>query len=270
MQRASAPAMQAEPAERLALLQRLEQLWRPMATPTERRGVRVQADRPVQVAAGLVGIAVALQGTDPKNEALYRNFRFGDPAEVASGRVQPAIGRRDPDAGEFGYENAKGWRMDDTSASGCKLVSQSSEAAQQKLGGLLGIQEEGDTRWKIGIVRRLKKFSGGQTELGIEIVAQHSLLIAPKPVASRDTGYSVDGIDVSVEGKGFDALYLPPTQSPGRAPLRSMVVPALEYAARRRFFLTFDNTVYTVEFTTALERTKDWVWSGFEILTQAQ
>ena len=165
-QRAGASATQAEAAERLALLQRLEQLWRPMAKPTERRGVRVQADRPVHVAAGLVDIVAALHSTDPKNEALYRRFRHGDPVEIASGRVQPTFERTDPDTVEFEQKNASGWRMHDSSESGCKLVLQSSEAAQQKLGSLLGIQEEGDTRWKIGIVRRLKKFSGARPSSG--------------------------------------------------------------------------------------------------------
>lgn len=270
MQRVGAPAIQAEAAERLALLQRLEQLWGPGAKYTERRGVRVQADRPVHVAAGLVEIAAALHSSDPRNEALDDRFRHGDPAELASGHVQPTFGGTDPVGIEFEQENASGWRMHDTSESGCKLVSQSRKAAQQQLSSLLGIQEEGDTRWKIGIVRRLKKISEDHTELGVEIVAQNSALIAPRPVASRDTGYSVDGIDVSGEGKGFDALYLAPMQSPGRVPRRSLLVPALEYRERRRFLLTFDNIADTIELTTALERNKDWVWSGFDIVHETQ
>jgi hypothetical protein len=269
-QRAGTLAMQAGVTERLALLQRLEQLWGPMAKPTERRSGRVQADHRVNIAAGLMEIAAALNGANSEHRALYRRFRYGDPAKSASGLVPPSPARLAPGVIEHEQENASSWRMHDHSESGCKLVSQSRVAAQQKLGGLLGIQEEGDTRWKIGIVRRLKRFSGGQTELGVEIIAQHSVPIAPKPIASRDTGYSVDGIDVSVEGNGFDALYLPPMQAPGRAPRRSIVVPALEYAQRRRFFVTVDSNASTIEFTTALERTKDWVWSGFDIVTPAR
>jgi hypothetical protein len=270
VQRASTPAIQAEAAERLALLRRLEQLWGPRARYTERRGARVHTDRPVSVAVGLVEIAAVLQGTDPENRALQRRFRQGDPAAAASGLVPPNSRPTAMAVTEHEPERSSGWRMHDTSASGCRLVSQSRKAAQQKLGSLLGVLEDGDTRWKIGIVRRLKKSSGGQTELGIEIVALNSLLVAPKPVASRDTGYSVDGIDVSVEGKGFDALYLPPMHCPGRTPGRSMVVPAPEYAEGRRFFMTYDDHGCTIEFTAAIERNKDWVWSGFDIVTQAQ
>ena len=266
MQRVGAPVVKAEAAERLALLQRLDQLWRPKSKPTERRGVRVQADRPVHCAAGLVEIAAALHSGEAGDGQLYRRFRQGDPVEIASGRVQPAFSGPDPGLIEFDDGHATEWRIRDSSDSGCKLVSASREAGQQKLGSLLGINEEGDTRWKIGIVRRLKKFSGGQTEIGVEMIAQNAVSIEPKPVASRDTGYSVDGIDVSVEGRGFDALYLPPTGNLGQPPRRSMVIPALEYAERRRFLLTVDDNACTIELTTPLERTKDWVWSGFEIV----
>ncbi len=270
MQRVGAPVIKAEAAERLVLLQRLDQLWRPLAKPTERRGVRVQTDRQVHCAAGLVEIAAALHNAIAGRAQFYRHFRHGDPVEIASGRVQPAFSGKDPGLIDFDDANVTGWRIRDSSESGCKLVSASQEGTQQKLGSLLGIQEEGDTRWKIGIVRRLKKFSGGQTELGVEIIAQNTVPIEPKPVASRDTGYSVDGIDVSVEGKGFDALYLPPMESPGRPPRRSMIVPTLEYAERRRFLLTVDDNACMIEITAPLERTKDWVWSGFEIVANVE
>ena len=268
LKRVAPPAIQAEAAERLALLQRLEQLWRPAAIPTERRGERVQADRPVHVAAGIPEIAAALQGGFVTGDAS--RYRVRDPAAavIVNGAVPLSPDEADAELIRGG-DRSGGWYIQDTSESGCRLLSRSQRAAQQKLGSLLGIQEGGDPRWKIGVVRRLKTFSGGQTELGVEIVAQNSSRIAPKPVAARNTGYSVDGVDVSVEGKAFDALYLPPMQSAGHAPRRSIVVPALDYAERRRLFLNFENTAYTIELTQALERTKDWVWSGFDVVSQS-
>ncbi len=263
--RAGAPAIQAAAAERLALLQRLRQLWNPAARPIARRGERAPADRPVTVAVGLVDITVALQGTG--NADGRARFRRLDPAAAGNGSRVRSV-NADAQLIYTGGDRANSWHLHDTSESGCRLVSQSSAAAQQKLGSLLGIREEGDARWKIGIVRRLKNFSGGQTELGVGIVAQHALLIAPKPVTSRDTGYSVDGIDVSVEG--FDALYLTPTPGESQPPQRSMIVPALDYAERRRYFLTVENAAYTIEFTRALERTKDWVWSAFDTVTHTR
>ena len=266
-QRASAAERQGEAAERLSLLQRLESLWRPQARLMQRRGIRVPADRGVQVAPGLTEIAAVLRGTNV-DETRMKRFRQGDPVELASGAVQLAV---DNQALDFeAHRVAAAWQMQDASESGVKLVSQSAEAGQQRLGSLLGILDEGQTRWKLGIVRRLKKFAGGQTELGVEIVAHHCVLISPKAVASRNTGYSVDGIDVSAERKSFDALYLPPSNRPGRPPARSMLVPALEFGERRRFFLNFETMAYTIEFTAPIERAKDWVWTGFQVIPEAK
>jgi hypothetical protein len=270
MQRVDAPSIQAEAAERRALLQRLEQLWRPKAKPTDRRGVRVGSDRPVRVATGLAAIAAVLQSADAQDEAAHRHARRRALPKVAAGHEPPTFGPVGAVPIEFQRQYMTGWKMHDTSESGCKLIPQPDEATEHKLGDLLGIQDEADTRWKIGIVRRLKKSAAGQTELGVEIIAQHSLLIAPKPVASGDTGYSVNGLDPSIEGKDFNALYLPPTQSAGRASQGSIMVPAPEYAERGRLFLTFENAGCTIELTTVLERTRQWVWSGFEMINRAQ
>src|SRR5207244_13480863 len=130
-----------------------------------------------------------------------------------------------------------GGRVHDTSDSGCRLVSQSNEAGRQKLGSVLGIQDEADDRWKIGIVRRLKKLAAGRIELGIELIAQRSLLISPKPLTVRDSGFSVNGIDVSANHRGFDALYLPPNSTGRDGPQRRMLVPATEYDEGRRLRL---------------------------------
>lgn len=251
-------------------LQRLERLWHPQVKRIERRGERVETDRPVSVAAGLVQITAALQGNESQQTVLNRRYHGGDPMEVASGLVQPLVRSAVSDNIEYQSDSASGWRIRDTSESGCRLVSPSREASAQQLGGLIGMQEEGDSRWKIGIIRRLTGASGGQIELGVEFIAQHSVLISPMPAASRNTGYSVDGIDVSAEGKGFDALYLPPMQSDCAAPRRSMVVPAVEYGERRRFFLNFGSSACTVEMTAALERIRDWVWTSFEVVPNAE
>ena len=266
-QRTPVGERQSDVAERLALLQRLESLWTPQAKPTPRRGVRIPADRPVQVAPGLTEIAAMLRGAGG-DEPLYRPFRQGEPAEAASGAVPP-LRIAEPDAIEFEKRGSDAWRVQDASESGLKLVSQTVEAGEQRLGSLLGILDEGQARWKIGVVRRLTKFSGGHAELGVEVIAHHALVISPKPVASRATGYSVDGIDVSVDRKTFDALYLPPSNLSGRAPVRSMLVPAQEFGEKRRVVLTLEGSAYTVEFTSAIERTKEWVWTGFDVVRDA-
>jgi len=254
-------------AARLALLRRLEPLLRPRATPIARRGERIPTDRSVSVAVGLAEIAAALHAS-----------RVESGRDSRHAKRRPAGGKRrehdEPEVDVIEYRSPDpaaraGWRMHDISESGCRLVSDAQEASRQRLSGILGIQEDGDDRWKVGIIRRLKKLAGGRVEAGVEIISLHSLLISPRPVHARDTGYSVDGIDVSAEGRGFDALYLPPSTGGRGDPLRSMLVPAIEYGDRRQLYIALGTTSYTVELSQTLERAKDWVWTRFTVLERA-
>jgi hypothetical protein len=256
-----------ESAARLALLRRIGPLLRPHATPIARRGERVPTDRGVSVAVGLAEIAAALHASREEIKKGARDDKRRGGRGHRSERGEPAVhvieyGSGDP-------ASRPGWRMHDVSDSGCRLVSDAQEASRQRLGGILGMQEDGDDRWKVGIIRRLKKLAGGRIEAGVEIIGLHSLLISPRPVRARDTGYSVDGIDVSTDARGFDALYLPPSTGGRGDPLRSMLVPASEYGDRRQLHIALGTTSYTVELSQTLERGKDWVWTRFAVLERA-
>ncbi len=48
------------------------------------------------------------------------------------------------------------------------------------------------------------------------------------------------------------------------------LVPVQRFAERRRFLTTFNNDDYAIEFTTALERTKECVWSEVNIVARPQ
>jgi len=274
-ERAPSPAQQQDAAVRLGLLQRIDPLLRPRAKPVERRGQRMPTDQAVAVAVGLSEIAAALHSTviddvAPEKTRAGTRKRGGakvEPAAAVGAMTSPASGVVEY-AGAIA-QGPSGWRMHDSSESGCCLVSNVQEG-RQRLGGVLGIQEEGDERWKIGLVRRLKKLAGGRIEAGVEFIALQSFLIEPMAIASRDSGYTVDGIEVGADARGFDALYLPPSGERGTEPLRSMLVPAAEHSAGRRLALTIGSTAYTVELTTPIERGKDWVWTRFAVVTRTE
>jgi hypothetical protein len=271
---APAGAPQADAATRLALLKRIDPLLRPRAKPIERRGDRQPTDRPVSVAVGLSEIAAALHSTkaDTQADSAGKRRRKGgaDAGTTAgAGRSSPEEAKSAPiEYAGAALQGQSGWRMHDSSESGCCLVSNAQESVRQRLGGVLGIQDEGDDRWKIGIIRRLQKLAGGRIEAGVEFIALHSFLIEPKPASARDSGYSVDGIDVSAENGSFDALYLPPSSGGRVEPLRSMLVPVAEHSEGRRLSLTMGTTAYTVELAAPLERGKDWVWTRFSVISR--
>jgi hypothetical protein len=269
-----ASPQQFDSANRLALLKRIDPLLRPTAAPIERRGQRIATDRAVSVAVGLAEIAAALHSSRTDNQLAEASERYRG-GQGARRSVGTGTGNGHPpaDADVIEYHSIDavqaGWRMHDQSDSGCRLVSLSNEAARQKLGGVLGILDEADDRWKIGIVRRLKKLAGGRLELGIELIALHSVLISPRQLNGRDSGYSVDGIDIHAGKRGFDALYLPPNSTSRDGPRRSMLVPAADYGEGQRFQIQLGSTSYTVEFALPIERAKDWVWTRFAVLSRA-
>ncbi|MEO8133463.1 MAG: hypothetical protein ABI831_05780 [Betaproteobacteria bacterium] len=263
-----AKPVESEVNERLQLLQRLQDLLCVETKQKTRRGERVGTDRPVHVAVSLPGIASMLRSakTTPAAQALAPAAH-----RPGSGAAIPPDPRAAKQAVtiEFQSDEPQSWYMYDYSDSGCRLVSSSPVGAGHRLGALMGVQEQGDSRWRIAIVRRLKRFSGGRAELGVEVIAQHAVLIVPKPATGRDSGYRVTGVKLSIEDKSFDALYLPPTQSDLYLPQRTMVVPASEYFEHRRCALTVDGYACTVEFTAPNEQNKDWVWTTFEVVRNA-
>jgi hypothetical protein len=267
------PQQKREAAAQLELLRRIDPLLHPNARPVERRGERVATDRAATVAVGLAEIAAALHSsrTEAQLIAASKRFRQEGSAEPSPGSPDLPLKGHSVEVIDYrSYEvtGQTGWWLHDTSDSGRCLVSNAQEAARQKLGGVLGIQEEGDNRWKIGIVRRMTKLSGGRIEMGVEIIALHSLLISPKPITEPESGDSVDAADVITDNRGFDALYLPPNSSGRSEPRRSMLVPASQYVERRRLFLRLGSTAYTVELSAPLEQAKDWVWTQFAVVSR--
>ncbi len=265
-----AKAIEAEGTVRLQLLNRLREMWSVATLPKARRGERIGTDRPVDIAVGLVRVSTLLRGQVPASRPAAAPAR--QPALAIAGGPAPRASHdhHDHEVIDFHPTEPHGWRMYDYSESGCRLVSSAAAGAAHRLGALVAVREPGDTRCKVAVIRRLKKFSGGRAELGVEVIAQHAVLITPRPATGRDSGYSVDGIDVSIEGKTFDGLYLPPTQSELHGPQRTMIVPAAEYSEGRRCALSHDGVGYIVEFNAAIESNKEWAWTTFEVISNTE
>jgi hypothetical protein len=57
----------------------------------------------------------------------------------------------------------------------------------------------------------------------------------------------VNGVDVSMMGSRFDALYLPPPSRPEKPlTVKTLIVPTSEYADGRNLILTTGHSVYTI------------------------
>ncbi|MBK9608153.1 MAG: hypothetical protein IPO58_17575 [Betaproteobacteria bacterium] len=256
--------------EQLALARRLDQLWRPQAQPRARRGERRAEKRPVVVAAGWTAMIAAMRTAGAHRQHEPHRYTYDDATSLA---VRGYV--RSVERDQFGNVieralNRHGWQLQDTSDSGARILSATRVAQQQQVGALLALQPDGETRWRLCIVRRLRRRTSENTELGVEIIAQNAMMTMVTPLATRASGYSVNGIDTASGNPGFHALYLPPQQYTHGTPVHSLVLPASEFAPGRRLWVRADGAPREIRLFVLLEQGTDWVWTSFEVQDAAK
>jgi len=258
---ALAPHADIEAVEaQLDLVRRLAVIWFPQSPQAERRGERHPQHRAVTVALNWADISSALTVTAIQRSAAPAGYHYDD-----YGRLRPNRGSTPP-LKETRRHDLNVWQVMDSSESGYRIrTGSSSNVAALRIGMLLALKVEDDTRWQLGILRRLKRINAEQSELGVEVISRAVALVAPKTVVRAKTGYSVDGIDICHKAKSCNALFLP-GQSRSRGGSRpSIVLPASEFTLGRLLTLSIDGVQHEVVLAPPIERTKDWVWTPLEL-----
>ena len=255
----------AEIRARLALAKRLEVLLLPNAKPQPRRGERHADQRVVLVASGWVEIPTLMRQGRPWRTYEPNKYTYdglgGPPSSTGTEAPRKVV----DGSSEHLHPEQRGWQVLDLSDSGCRLESRTRHAAQMLVGNLLVLLFDGDSRWRIGIVRRLRRRTAEHTEIGIEIITDDARLMKVDPAGT--TGGDVGVSKLEIGGKGsrvFHALYVPPQQRSQVAPVRSLVVPAAEFQSGRVVALETEGQINQIRFVLTIEQTKDWVWTTFE------
>lgn len=237
----------------LTLAKRVDRLWQPQAPTLQRRGERRAAHDGVTVAIGWHEIVMALQSRHTRS-VTPPGYQYDDRGRLRTrSEGRNVAGRR--------LEKSM-WQITDTSDSGYRVRSSSRDATRQWPGALLALQVEDSPGWQLAVLRRLRRVGSELTELGVEVISRNVSLVTPREIEARESGYSVDGIDVQVTGKGFPAIYLPPqAHARGRSPA-SLVIPPSAFIVHRKLSLTVDGRAHTIVLASALERSRDWVWTS--------
>ena len=96
----------------------------------------------------------------------------------------------------------------------------------------------GENSWALGIVRRMRRLSADNAEIGLQLIA--NTLTAANLIEqrkARDADYSVDGEHDPLAGRRFGCLFLSYSRRAGEPAVQSLIIPPVEYQSSRRYTL---------------------------------
>jgi len=258
--------------EQLELFVKLASRIDPESRPIVRRGERVAATGAVDAIMGFDAISGFLREDGaPPPAHLTGHGTFTNAMELAVfGRSRAAPERRvDPARHRLATFAAPGgpWEIKDISASGFRLHAPMSIATEVRLSMLLAIDRCGKNAWFLGIVRRMRRLSALDAEIGLQLIANSvtsaELAAQHKP---SEADVLIDGAPATSLERRFHGLYLSYSRRPGEPPVQSLIVPSAEYQPGKRYVLRTAGSERLIRYGRLLEQHTDWVWTVIEPL----
>lgn len=161
------------------------------------------------------------------------------------------------------------WQVRDRSVAGLRICAGSGIGQTLMLGALVAVRQADAPHWVLGVVRRLNKLSNEDVEAGVSLIAERAVAVTlyAKREVKQELGIVVNGVDASMMGARFEALYLPPPSRPDK-PLvvKTLIVPTQEYAEGRKLILMTSRSIYTVSLRQLVEQRADWSWAAIQIV----
>ncbi len=155
----------------------------------------------------------------------------------------------------------------DRGPTGCRVLTKGNGLTVSDLGTLAIFQEDGREEWTLGIVRRIKRMTADQVDLGLQIIAHRPVRIMLQAQRHRlPSGYSVDGEETTIQGQRREGFYLTPLDPDGKSASKTLIVPASEYEANQVINVNTGQTTYSILLRHALERHVEWVWTTMEVV----
>jgi hypothetical protein len=157
------------------------------------------------------------------------------------------------------------WEIRDVSQTGFRLMASMLAATTVTLGTVVALRPQGQSVWKLGIVRRMKRLTSERAEIGLQVVA--SALAGVDLSEQRnlhEDDYSVDGVPTSINGRIFPGLFLSLRKKDSDASVRSLMLPAVEYQPSRKLKLQTPRSITPIRLGRLLEQQPDWVWTAVD------
>ncbi|HEY5862463.1 MAG TPA: hypothetical protein VIX61_05200, partial [Casimicrobiaceae bacterium] len=123
---------------------------------------------------------------------------------------------------------------------------------------LMAFRDSEDTPWRLAVVRRLRKILGTNVEIGVE-----RLSVDPQRVVLIDGAH--DGAKDRKAGRTI-GFYLPESAACPRIPIKTLLLPAIEYAPGRVMKMLSTRPDLRIRMKEPLEQQADFVWTSFEFV----
>ena len=258
-------------SEQLTLFTKLAAQVDPEFKPFARRGERIPTSGSVDAIVGFQKIASYFRedARQPIDIVDSTGESFDSTMDLAVfGRIRDEPTRRREIARRrIGAHAAPGgpWEAKDVSQTGFKLVAPIQVANAVTLGTIVAIHPHGQPRWTLGIIRRMKRTSADRAEIGLAIIADTICAVDVNEQRKRTAEeYSIDGEGTTINGRRFGGLLLSLRARDGEPMVQSLIVPAVEYQAAKRYQVSTDKAEYRVRFGRLIEQQPDWIWTAIE------
>ena len=239
----------------------------PEFKPLARRGERKSARGAVDAIVGFANITAFVRSDMAQSARETDTGRnFGNTMELAvfgRSRSETEL-QRELGPGRLSSFASPGgpWEMRDVSASGFRLLAPMNDASDLTLNMLVAIRRQGEAAWVMGIIRRMRRMSAKGAEIGLQLIATTfagaELTEQRKP---REATYSVNGENPATAGRQFRGLFLSFSRRPDEPTVQSLIVPAVEFHASRRYTLRTGFSTRSIRHGRLLEQHADWVWT---------
>lgn len=262
-------AANATAARKLLLLSRLASLYAPTPLHVQRRGERKSV--------ALVSVQATIGGL----HSVYRMLRDeaqGMRSTVAAPSVdeititEPGSYGMRADGGYVATDDGTAafpatatfgvplpsWQVRDSSDSGCRLRGRATDVRRLLPGSLMAFRDDETAHWNLAVVRRLRKLVGTNIELGVERLGRNPQRVILHGTATPDANL-----------ERFVALCLPESSACPRVPIKTLLLPACEFAPGRIVTMVSTSREVVVRLKEPLDQQADFVWTSFDFVGDA-
>jgi cyclic-di-GMP-binding protein len=263
--------------EQIDVMNKLAPCYSLVFKPYPRRANRANKSGSARAVFGFKSICKTLAEIDAERARLAEHGGSYSYSETASMYVygfisEEANKRRERDKKEATppqREYGEPCLLVDRSATGCCLLAAVSQVAPTELGTLIALREDKDGPWELGIVRRIRKLTAAQIEIGAQLIASSVSRVSLRVerfAGQEKSGYSVDGVDSPALGTRVDGLYLESVLDSSVPAGRTLVLPAAEYKPTHQMIIEDGSEAFGVLLRKALERQPEWIWAETDML----